>query len=433
MRAIWAGLGMAGASAIGLIATTAYAAPPAPPAATVTPADKKTASEASLEPSDAKLRIAASPDGKTLFLVGELDTGSYLKFRRIALRHPKAETLFLGSPGGIVMEGFLIAAHVRDRKMKTYVDVVCSSSCTQIFIAGKERAVAESGKIGFHQSYLIGEDGEATAPDRAGKRSSPLLRASYLRSDIAPEFVDKALSTPFTTMWYPSITEMQTAKVVTRVSKGNEHSVPFPLGQSRSALEADLGKRRLWQVILQKEPALYEKAVDSAWRAGQSGTPTSQLIRLAHGEATEKLMPRIATGPDSAVEGLLTITVNDLRAAKAVGYERCASFAGGTNAGRAEQPVDESEEAILLSALEGKPVRKALPHDKALKKLMPLYFRVFAKGYSPRAETAEGKCKFIDAVFTEINALPGKSRLEAMRNILTIGEDTTPETGAETN
>jgi hypothetical protein len=113
----------------------AMAAPQAPPPIRSTmpraTAAKPTAFNGA-EPGDDKIKIKLSEDGKVIFVAGEFVAGSYRKFARILKSAPAVRTVHLGSPGGIVLEGFLMSALVRERKLNTYVETACSSSCTQV-------------------------------------------------------------------------------------------------------------------------------------------------------------------------------------------------------------------------------------------------------------------------------------------------------------
>lgn len=392
-----------------------------PPHVEMPPAPAK---PAQAEPDDDTLRVASSADGKTLYLIGTIAPGSYRKFRRIAAANPKADTVFLGSPGGIVLEGFLIGTLVRERKMRAYVDVLCSSSCTQIFIAGAERVVAPLAKVGFHESWRIDKDGNAIGSQTDEKRQSVLMRASYLRSGIDEAFANKALSTPFSTMWYPSLAEMQAAKVVTRVSNGTEPRPPFALGPTRSEIEAALLQRQLWPVLKRKDPSLYDEAIDIAWRAGQTGTKGSLFVAVAQNEVARVMMPRVAVSSDATIEALLALIVGKLDEARQGDGERCETF-GDERFDTENAPADAvllQEETLLLAAIETPKPMDAMTEDKALKKLMPLLRKVYLKYQGGKdQDKASSECRYTFALFEELSTRPRKEQIMATRALLTLG------------
>ncbi|MDB4596492.1 hypothetical protein OAH82_02695 [Amylibacter sp.] len=101
-----------------------------------------------------------------LFLKGSIEKGMYKDFRQ-AIADNNIHTLVLESPGGIVLEGVLIAETVFDRKIKTYIrkDQYCASACSFIFLSGKTRY--SLGKLGVHQ---IGYSDEfSKTKDEVGK------------------------------------------------------------------------------------------------------------------------------------------------------------------------------------------------------------------------------------------------------------------------
>jgi hypothetical protein len=419
-----------------VLASAASASPPSDHAPTlsapVTPAEKAQTPK-SFEPDDAVLRVSGSPDGKTIFLVGKLDPGSYLKFRRVAVGLPKANTVFLASPGGLVLEGYLIGTLVRERKMATYVDAWCASSCTQIFIAGADRIVTPTAKVGFHESYKVDENGEASAYDAGAKSKNALPRASYLRSGIATDFVDKALGTSYKDMWYPSFDEMEKAKVITRKAAATELRPHFVLGMTRAALEAELLKRPLWQTVQQREPALYETAVDIAWRHGQAGMKAEIVPIAAQSEVSEKLMQRLATAPDDVVDGMLALVNDQIQSTRATDVERCASM--GIGAARDDKNVPdraylEREETLMLGILNGPPIAKPLTEAQARKKILPVYFKVFREGYPPSHENAKTpafQCGMMASLFGNIAKMPRKNRIITLRSLMIFGKSVEDE------
>lgn len=66
---------------------------------------------------------------------------------------PGIMTLELNSSGGSVYAGDEMARIVIDFDLDTEVSGVCSSSCVNIFLAGKARRMMRGSKIGFHQRH----------------------------------------------------------------------------------------------------------------------------------------------------------------------------------------------------------------------------------------------------------------------------------------
>src|ERR1700691_5467458 len=89
----------------------------------------------------------------------------------------------------------------------------CSSACTHIFLAGRDRWIGDRGKLGFHRPYYSG----LVDFDRFSITSQ---EEKYLRSfDIPENFVAKVLSTPGSSMWYPSGEDLVRAHVISGVAE----------------------------------------------------------------------------------------------------------------------------------------------------------------------------------------------------------------------
>ena len=157
-------------------------------------------------------RVGASEDGRTLVVQGPITEGAYANFRRALRAHPKARRVMLESPGGLMFEADRIADAVRARGMSTYVEGLCASACTVILIAGSERAAAPTARIGFHRPNV--------SMSRTPQRTMRLTRRLYERAGIERGFTARIYATPFERAWYPGMSEMISAGVLTRQAGG---------------------------------------------------------------------------------------------------------------------------------------------------------------------------------------------------------------------
>lgn len=202
----------------GLVASPIYSAPPpavlhtAPthPAALGTPA-----------------RIYLSADGETVYIIGAIMDESFLRFDALLIGAPKVKTVFLASPGGLTLEGRLIAALVRKRRLNTYVEHYCASACTQVFVAGRERTIGPQGELGFHQAVELeaqSKTSELVTPIARpltlmtvfGINGNDTLRLAYEQAGIDQAFIAKALACGHDDVWVPTIAELRQSHVITR-------------------------------------------------------------------------------------------------------------------------------------------------------------------------------------------------------------------------
>jgi hypothetical protein len=160
----------------------------------------------------AKYSIEPSEDGLSLVLTGSLERGISDHLKKRLQANPNVSQIVLDSAGGNIFEARGLSNIVRENALNTLVISKCSSACTTVFIAGIERRLASSGKLGFHQIRI-----DATYPVL---NASPLQqqdrdRAIFLQSGVAAWFLDVMYDKPATEMWYPTLTELVDARVVT--------------------------------------------------------------------------------------------------------------------------------------------------------------------------------------------------------------------------
>lgn len=88
-----------------------------------------------------------------IMLAGDITELAPLDFKKAMLRRPDADLLVLGSDGGSMLSGLLLADDVHVRKLATYIPegLSCYSACSYVFLAGTQRLAA--GELGVHQFY----------------------------------------------------------------------------------------------------------------------------------------------------------------------------------------------------------------------------------------------------------------------------------------
>lgn len=151
-------------------------------------------------------------DGTELEFSGAITLGTARDFARVLGASPNVKVRHLHSGGGRAADGYDIAEQVWNRKLDTYVSVECSSACAHIFMAGRKRWLGEHAKLGFHQPGSVrGSD--------AGLRLAAQYEREYLESRGMPaDFVDKILSTPSSSIWYPTHEELLRTHVISGIA-----------------------------------------------------------------------------------------------------------------------------------------------------------------------------------------------------------------------
>ena len=82
-------------------------------------------------------------------------------------------------PGGHIKAAMEVADLILSHKLDTYVNGMCASACTIAFLAGHQRFVSETGRLGFHQAH---------GPGISIEQSNLLLQLAYQNFALPPAF-----------------------------------------------------------------------------------------------------------------------------------------------------------------------------------------------------------------------------------------------------
>ncbi|MEO6164248.1 MAG: hypothetical protein ABIP88_08915 [Candidatus Binatia bacterium] len=97
--------------------------------------------------------------GDQLILSGPVVFGDADHVRRTLANNPVIRTVVLrNSPGGDVATGYTVGALLRQRGIRTAVSGYCYSSCSRMFLGGKDRVFTDDypmawTNVGFHGHY----------------------------------------------------------------------------------------------------------------------------------------------------------------------------------------------------------------------------------------------------------------------------------------
>jgi hypothetical protein len=407
------------------LAMTAIALSPSAPARSADPHDAS-ATVREAEPDDAVFRVTPGP-ANTLYVQGFLEAGSFIKFRRVLGAHPRTRTVYLASPGGLVLEGYLIGTTVRERGLATYVEYLCASACTLILASGKDRAAAPDAVIGFHQSHTVAPDGSihaqsvAAAPAHSATDLNPdvLQRSAFERAGVSAAFIAQALATPFDTMWYPTPAEMEAAGVFTRRSAGNEVALLPGLGRSRDEITALMLGSTLWARVRQRDETLFALAGQRAFRLSQAGASDTIALFEAHELLGEALLPKIATAPEKTVDAFLTAALSAISRSRNAGGPRCLRDVTAPRGGDAEvREIMEAEAPLFLDLLSASanPVPR-MSRSRARSILRPI---IRQEGHTSGSPAHMG-CEQRERIIERIAALPPAKRIRAFRALSILG------------
>jgi hypothetical protein len=423
-RAALTGLALAALIAAPIEAAPPLIAVPALPAPAAKPANTP--------------RIYLSADGETVYIIGAIMDDSFLRFDALLQGAARVKTVFLASPGGLTLEGRLIAALVRKRKLNTYVEQYCASACTQVFVAGRERVIGPEGELGFHQAVGVDTSGETSAIAAASTRKlSPItvfglngndtLRLAYEQAGIDQPFIAKALARGHEDMWVPTPAELSQSHVITR--RADHTEVALPEGShSRAQIRAMLEVRPMWRAAATALPEAYALGLNDAWRRANTGSDVGEALSSGRASIVIAAWPLLAAASDTLIDRMLSLYADSARGQRARSYPMCKETLD-----EAAAPIDpmdsefEATEDQLLIELFNSPVRvAALSADDARKTFERDVVPIMIRSYlATNLKSTSASCRLGFQIFEAIDQLPGKKRIKAYRALLSL-----PEMGA---
>jgi ATP-dependent protease ClpP protease subunit len=157
-------------------------------------------------------RFRVLANGQMLEFSGGITFGVARELEEFLNAMGSLQTVRLNSIGGRILEAQKMSDMIRARGLSTDVTQDCLSACTIVFLGGKERLMAPSARLGFHQPAFRG----MTAADRRAAIANE--EARLLRFGLSKAFAQRANTATPDGMWYPDNDELLREKVVTRLA-----------------------------------------------------------------------------------------------------------------------------------------------------------------------------------------------------------------------
>lgn len=148
-------------------------------------------------------------EDENLVVSGYLAWGVLDAVSRELAANPGIQMVILNSPGGHVGVGTRLYDMIKSRGLDTYTTEQCASACIIPFLAGNNRYLQKSAKLGFHA--VGGEAGNSIAAGTAK------MLSVYRTANVPEPFIQRMLATSVESAWYPSPRELTAANVVTEL------------------------------------------------------------------------------------------------------------------------------------------------------------------------------------------------------------------------
>lgn len=370
--------------------------------------------------------VTPSADGKTLHLAGKINSGITTAFKEAIKKHPAAKTVVLSSNGGMIIEGLALANVIRKHGLNTHSEFVCASACTFAFLAGKERSIAPTASIGFHQSSKPSLFAAANNDSPKYVAGDEVMRTVYADAGLDAPFIDTALKTPPTDMWFPAVAELLGKKIATRTSLPDEFSVPVGNWKSGADLVATLGADPVFKAAQMLKPNHYLRAASEAWTAAAVGTDSAAERRDVMEVARTTLVRQLVADADQYDDALLANFIaaeQSAWAAKSSGLNpKCdALFGMGF-------PVDPNtkgdlrkrQDAVLLEMI-GTAVEKRVPSTQRLNEAEAVLIEFWGQMISEQSfdglTVGNAFCKEPGHYYDVLASLPVAKRASVFRTL----------------
>lgn len=117
---------------------------------------------------------------------------------QVLIEADRIDGVHISSYGGRIYAARAIAKLVRDNDLSVYVEDVCASACTLIFVASDQRRLAPSGYLGFHGYQKLDQ-----IKTMEIESEESLDRNFLIRRGVSKDFAEKAFAQPPNDIWFP--------------------------------------------------------------------------------------------------------------------------------------------------------------------------------------------------------------------------------------
>jgi hypothetical protein len=212
--------------------------------------------------------------GKELELFGGIELGSETLLEEQLDLNPDVKLLHLHSTGGRVLAAKRMMKVLRRYGIDTYVRTECSSSCTLLFLAGKNKLLGSGAKLKFHAASI------GTVSGHNVKEIGQNFEEAYLNEGIPKWFVDKIANTPSDSFWEPSNNDLLRAGVIDKIVDPELYAFSG-IGAETSITIEDIVTGLLTQdyILAMKEhdPETYQQAIVLNHNGMLEGLPSAQI------------------------------------------------------------------------------------------------------------------------------------------------------------
>jgi hypothetical protein len=252
--------------------------------------------------------------GAEIEVSGPITWGLAQQVNAALTQAPNARVVHLDSLGGRVGVALNIADIVAARHLDTYVNHLCASACTLIFLAGRQRWIGERGRLGFHSGTVAGA---------VNRFADVGFRRWYERDGVPSAFLDHVFRTPPTELWFPTRDELASAHVTTGVAVDGIFAVSgFGPRPNLRDIQQQLLVLPIYTALQRADPdwpalmAVWDGTVSN----GETITGFTAELRVHIARNTRRLLP---IAPDSTLRQFATVMLSETETIQQADPEAC--------------------------------------------------------------------------------------------------------------
>lgn len=251
----------------------------------------------SSESNDTQFRVLNN--GTDIELIGGISLESEQMLEEALINNPDIRRIHLHSRGGRVLAAKRMVKIIKQYELDTYVKSECMSACTLLFLAGKNKLLANEGKLKFHAPGIGGISSHNN--ESLGQN----MRRAYEAEQVPIWFLNKIMSTPNNTFWTPTQAELLKANIVDEVVDPDLYPISGLGPESEitvDELESGLLTVDYMAAMKKFDSEAYTTIIDIYLKGMLAGIPQKEIMsQFNHFLYNERLPVYLAGASDEAL------------------------------------------------------------------------------------------------------------------------------------
>lgn len=268
------------------------------------------------------LSIRVMNQGTEVELQGGLEFGTSIDLSQVLIDNPSIKIIHLNSIGGRIAEAKKLAKLVKQNNLITYSKTQCLSACPIVFLAGKEKLLGNSAKLGFHSVSFGSVSGSEV------EELNKSLISQLEQAKVPSWFVTKVSKVGSEDMWNPSTDELINAGVIDKVvDTGSYAHSGVSDWQNPTTIDQELQKHEVYKSLNQFDKEGYKVIKEKMVAAIKDGTPLNTLTTSVNQYLyIERLNHYMQLGGDEEVIQYMDSQIVQMEYLKGDYPAKCASY-----------------------------------------------------------------------------------------------------------